>query len=123
VTNELYVPPKKEKKNIVNVPIVLKQNSNFVAFTINLDKDVDGDSDNGSFIISNFVTSSSFVPSTTLNVVSNTTQSFVPLPFSALPLPIQLTFPSSAYIPSTSSAHSYQLPMTLEEVQQAYIKL
>jgi hypothetical protein len=54
------------------------------------------------------VTSSSFITTTPLNVVSNTTQSFVPLPF-------EISFPPHAFTPSTSSETSSDssLPSTL----------
>jgi hypothetical protein len=63
-----------KKKKMVNVPIDLEQNSNFLTSTVDLDVD---DVNDSSSTTSNFVTFSSFVTTIPLNVVPTITQSFV----------------------------------------------
>jgi cytoskeletal protein RodZ len=110
-TNIYYVPPKKEKKKMENVPIVREQNSNIIP-NINVNNN-NNNGDNCSSNPSDFVTSSSFVPSTpfniitdsSTNVVSTTTPSFVPSE-----IEIELTIPSHYYSPSISITETSDSP-------------
>jgi hypothetical protein len=116
--------------SLPKIEIWEKKNLNFSIFNINLNIndviDVDINDSSSTFsppaysfvssIPSNFLTSSSFGPSTP-------NSNFVPSSSSKLHPPIQLTLPSSVYCPSAPSALSTpfnQHPMTIEEERQTY---
>jgi hypothetical protein len=108
----------------------LGQISNFITSVINLDDETgnNDDSNNSSFIPSNFKICSRFFPSTTPNVRVSSNVNFVS-PSSILSLPFEARLLSSTHtpsVPSTSSATSttsHQHRMTFEEVQELYSSL
>jgi hypothetical protein len=113
-----FVQNAKAYKAYLKEEMKKKKNFNFVTSNIDLNIDDDdgdvNDSDNRSSIPPNFVTSSNFVPSTTLNVVLTTNQSIVP----ALPPTFEISFLSTAYspsLPSTSCTPPNHFSLTEEQ--------
>jgi hypothetical protein len=109
----VYLKQKKDNK-VVNVPIVLEENSNFVLFIIDLDVDDVGDGNDGddsSSTTSNFVTSSSLVTSTTQNVRVSSNLDFIP--------PSGYN-PSTLPPPPSSSSSSHQHPLSFGDVHERY---